>query len=90
MLFRSQSQTGVRNRAGDRSAVDDGTVFSSMNEFRFWIIIVTLLIFLNFVAWMGILYLDKKLKRTEIILLRAEQLEKDKKSDKRKEDPDAE
>ena len=61
-----------------------------MSEFRFWIIIVTLLIFLNFVAWMGILYMDKKLKRTEIILLRAEQLEKDKKSDKRKEDPDAE
>ena len=47
-----------------------------MNEFRFWIIIVTLLIFLNFVAWMGILYMDKKLKRTEIILLRAEQAEK--------------
>ena len=61
-----------------------------MNEFRFWIIIVTLLIFLNFVAWMGILYMDKKLKRTEVILLRAEQLEKDKKSDKRKEDPDTE
>ena len=61
-----------------------------MSEFRFWIIIVTLLIFLNFVAWMGILYMDKKLKRTEIILLRAEQLEKDKKSDKRKEDPDTE
>lgn len=61
-----------------------------MNEFRFWIIIVTLLIFLNFVAWMGILYLDKKLKRTEIILLRAEQLEKDKKSDRRKKDSDEE
>ena len=61
-----------------------------MSEFRFWIIIVTLLIFLNFVAWMGILYMDKKLKRTEIILLRAEQLEKDKKSDKRKKDPDEE
>ena len=61
-----------------------------MNEFRFWIIIVTLLIFLNFVAWMGILYMDKKLKRTEIILLRAEQLEKDKKSDKRKKDSDEE
>ena len=61
-----------------------------MNEFRFWIIIVTLLIFLNFVAWMGILCMDKKLKRTEIILLRAEQLEKDKKSDKRKKDSDEE
>ena len=61
-----------------------------MNEFRFWIIIVTLLIFLNFVAWMGILYMDKKLKRTEIILLRAEQLEKDKKSDRRKKDSDEE
>ena len=61
-----------------------------MSEFRFWIIIVTLLIFLNFVAWMGILYMDKKLKRTEIILLRAEQLEKDKKSDRRKKDSDEE
>ena len=86
----SQSQTGVRSSGVNRGPVDDGTVFSSMNEFRFWIIIVTLLIFLNFVAWMGILYMDKKLKRTEVILLRAEQLEKDKKSDKRKEDPDAE
>jgi len=61
-----------------------------MSEFRFWVVIVTLLIFLNFVTWMGILYLDKKLKRTEVILLRAEQVDKEKKSDKRKKDPDEE
>ena len=61
-----------------------------MSEFRFWVVIVTLLIFLNFVTWMGILYLDKKLKRTEVILLRAEQVDKEKKSDKRKKDSDEE
>lgn len=61
-----------------------------MTEFRFWVVIVTLLIFLNFVTWMGILYLDKKLKRTEVILLRAEQVDKEKKNDRRKKDPDEE
>ena len=47
-----------------------------MSEFKFWVVIVSLLIFLNFMTWMGILYLDKKLKRTEVILLRAEQVDK--------------
>jgi hypothetical protein len=61
-----------------------------MTEFRFWVIIVSLLIFLNFVTWMGIVYIDKKLKKTEVILLRAEKTDKEKKSDKRKEDPDEE
>jgi hypothetical protein len=61
-----------------------------MTEFRFWVVIVTLLIFLNFVTWMGILYLDKKLKRTEVILLRAEQVDKEKKNDRRKKDSDEE
>lgn len=61
-----------------------------MSEFRFWVVIVTLLIFLNFVTWMGILYLDKKLKRTEVILLRAEQVDKEKKNERRKKDTDEE
>lgn len=61
-----------------------------MSEFRFWVVIVTLLIFLNFVTWMGLLYMDKRLKRTEVICLRAEQVDKEKKSDKRKKDPDEE
>jgi hypothetical protein len=39
---------------------------------------------------MGILYLDKKLKRTEVILLRAEQVDKEKKNDRRKKDSDEE
>ena len=59
-----------------------------MKEFWLWVTIVTLLIFLLFVTSLGLLYTHKQIKKTEVILLRAEQLEKDKKSDKRKEDPD--
>ena len=47
-----------------------------MTEFRFWVIIVSLLIFLNFVTWMGLVYIDRKIKKSEVILQRAEQVEK--------------
>ena len=47
-----------------------------MSEFRFWVVIVSLLIFLHFVTWMGILYMDKRLKHTEAIVYRAEQVDK--------------
>ena len=47
-----------------------------MKEFRYWVIIVSLLIFLNFVTWMGLVYIDRKIKKSEVILQRAEQVEK--------------
>ena len=47
-----------------------------MTEFRYWVIIVSLLIFLNFVTWMGLVYIDRKIKKSEVILQRAEQVEK--------------
>jgi hypothetical protein len=47
-----------------------------MKEFWFWVAIVTLLIFLLFVSLLGILYINKQIKKAEIILLRAEQVEK--------------
>jgi hypothetical protein len=47
-----------------------------MKEFYWWVAIVTLLIFLNFATWMGLVYMDKKLKQTEAICLRAEEKEK--------------
>jgi hypothetical protein len=68
--------------------VDDGTVFSSMKEFYWWVAIVTLLIFLNFVTWMGLVYMDKKLTKTEALCVRFE--EKEKKNDRRKKTNDEE
>jgi len=47
-----------------------------MTEFKFWVIIVTLLIFLLFMMSLGLVYLDKKIKKAEAILIRAEQLDK--------------
>ena len=47
-----------------------------MKEFWFWVAIVTLLIFLLFVSLLGILYINKQVKKAEVILLRAEQVEK--------------
>lgn len=47
-----------------------------MKEFHWWIAIVTLLLFLNLMTWMGLLYMDKRLKRTEVICLRAEHVDK--------------
>ena len=59
-----------------------------MKEFYWWVAIVTLLIFLNFATWMGLVYMDKKLTKTEALCLRVE--EKEKKNDRRKKDPDTE
>lgn len=61
-----------------------------MKEFLFWVTIVTLLLFLNLLTWMGLLYMDKRLKRTEVICLRAEHVDKEKKSARREKDPDPE
>jgi phosphotransferase system glucose/maltose/N-acetylglucosamine-specific IIC component len=61
-----------------------------MKEFWLWVAIVTLILFLLFATTLGFVYTHKQIKKAEAILLRAEQLEKDKKSDKRKKDPDEE
>lgn len=47
-----------------------------MTEFKLWVIIVTLLIFLLFMMSLGLVYLDRKIKKTEAMLIRAEQVEK--------------
>ena len=61
-----------------------------MKEFWLWVAIVTLILFLLFASSLGFLYTHKQLKKTEAILLRAEQLEKEKKDGRRKKDPDEE
>lgn len=61
-----------------------------MKEFWLWVIVVSLILALLFVTVLGLAYNHKLIKKTEVILLRAEKLEKEKKSDKRKEDPDEE
>ncbi len=68
--------------------MDDGTVFRSMKEFYWWVAIVTLLLFINLMTWVGIVYQDKNLKRTEALCLRVE--DKEKKNERRKKDPDEE
>jgi len=59
-----------------------------MREFYWWVIIVTLLLFINLTTWVGLVYQDKKLKRTEALCLRVE--EKEKKNDRRKKASDEE
>ena len=58
-----------------------------MKEFWLWVTIVTLLTFLLFVTSLGLLYTHKQIKKTEAILLRAEQLDK---KQKQKPEPDGE
>ena len=47
-----------------------------MTEFKLWVIVVTLQIFLLFVMSLGLVYLDKKIKKAEMLVIRAEQVEK--------------
>lgn len=56
-----------------------------MKEFWYWVAIVTLLIFLLFVTTLGLVYVDKKIKRAEALLIRLE--EKEKKNAKPRVDP---
>ena len=84
----SGGQAGLRSRDSGRGPVDDGVVFRSMKEFYWWVIIVTLLLFINLTTWVGLVYQDKKLKRTEALCLRIE--EKEKKYDRRKKTSDEE
>ena len=61
-----------------------------MKEFWLWVMIVTLLAALLSASFLAALYADKTVRKAEAILLRAEQLEKEKKNDRRKKDPDEE
>lgn len=56
--------------------MDDGTVFRSMKEFYWWVLIVTFLIALLGFSIAAALYADKTVRKAEVILQRAEQLEK--------------
>jgi uncharacterized membrane protein len=47
-----------------------------MKEFWFWVAIVTLIIFCLVLLSFVVMHTDKQLKKAEIILQRAEQLEK--------------
>ena len=56
--------------------MDDGTVFRSMKEFWFWVLIVTFLIALLGFSNASALYSTQMVRKAEVILQRAEQLEK--------------
>lgn len=61
-----------------------------MKEFWFWVLIVTFLIALLGFSIAAALYADKQIRKAEVILLRAEQVEKEKKNDRRKKATDEE
>ena len=65
----------------------DGTVFSSMKEFWLWVAIVTLILALLCGTLVAVFHVEKQLRKTEAILLRAEQFDK-KKNPKQKEPED--
>jgi hypothetical protein len=70
--------------------VDDGTVFRSMKEFWLWVAIVTLLIAILAFTLIVAAHVDKQLRETKAILQRMEQLDKEKKNDRRKKADDEE
>lgn len=57
-----------------------------MKEFYWWVLIVTLLLCINLMTWVGLAYQDKKLKRTEALCLRVEEKERKQKLLKEKEE----
>ena len=54
----------------------DGVVFRDMREFYWWVLIVTFLLALLGFSIALALYADKTVRKAEIILQRAEQVEK--------------
>ena len=56
--------------------MDNGVVFSTMKEFYLWVAIVTCLIVLLGFSIALALYADQRVRKAEIILQRAEQVEK--------------
>ena len=61
-----------------------------MKEFWLWMTIVTLIIFGLMMLSFGLAYNHKQIKKAEIILQRVEQLEKEKRNDRRKKTTDEE
>ena len=61
-----------------------------MKEFWFWVMIVTLLIAILAFSLVAMFHVDKQLRETKAILQRVEQIDKEKKNDRRKKDPDEE
>jgi len=59
-----------------------------MNEFKFWVVIVSLIIFGMMILSFLIVHQDKKIKKLDAIILRME--EKEKKNDRRKKTDDEE
>jgi hypothetical protein len=66
--------------------VGDGVVFSDMREFYWWVLIVTCLTTLLGFSIALALYADKTVRKAEIILQRAEQVEKKQKLLKEKDE----
>lgn len=60
--------------------MDDGVVFRSMKEFYWWVLIVTFLLAILGYSIALSLHTDKQVRKAEVILQRAEQLEKKNKS----------
>jgi flagellar basal body-associated protein FliL len=56
--------------------MDDGTVFRSMKEFYWWVLIVTFLLALLGFSIASALFSYNQVRKAEAILQRAEQLEK--------------
>ena len=61
-----------------------------MKEYYWWVVIVTLILILLGFSISAALYADQRVRKAEIILQRAEQLEKEKKNDGRKKASDEE
>ena len=86
----SGGKAGLRSGGGRGDPVDDGTVFRSMKEFWLWVAIVTLLIAILAFTLIVAAHVDKQLRETKAILQRMEQLDKEKKNDRRKKADDEE
>ena len=78
-------KAGLRDSGGNRSPMDDGTVFNSMKEFWFWVVIVTLLLFCIMLVSFGLAHTYKQLNKAEVLLQRLE--EKERKREKTRTDP---
>lgn len=72
----SNRQAGLRNSDVPVYPRDDGTVFHSMTEFKYWVAIVTLLIICILSLILMIAHQSKQIKKTEVILYRLEEKEK--------------
>ena len=82
----SNSQAGIRSGGGGGVSGDGWALFG--DEFKYWVVIVSLILIILLVLIPFVLHLsiklDKQIKRNEAILLRLD--EKEKKRDKEKDD----